>query len=402
MIPFSPPRIDQAVIDEVTAALQSGWITTGPRTKQFEKEITAYCGSKTTIAVSAWTTGMEVLLRWWGVGPGDEVIIPVYTYCASANVVLHTGATPVFVDVNSADFNLSLSEVAAKITSKTKVIMPVDLGGFPCDYKELYQLIEEKKHLFEPNSPEQAQLGRILLAADAAHSFGALHDKQRVGSLADITVFSFHAVKNLTTAEGGAITFNLPEGFDHDAIYKTFNMKILHGQSKDALAKTQKGAWRYDVLEPGYKCNMTDIQAAIGLIELGRYQENLDRRQTIFAAYDKAFSTCNWAQTPIYQNDKKTSSYHLYQLRINNCTEAQRDAIIQAIFDHDVAVNVHFLPLPLLTAYKNLGYDIADFPNALDNYSREISLPVYYDLNDEQVATVIEAVCASVHQILGM
>ena len=402
MIPFSPPRIDQAVIDEVTAALQSGWITTGPRTKQFEKEITAYCGSKTTIAVSAWTTGMEVLLRWWGVGPGDEVIIPVYTYCASANVVLHTGATPVFVDVNSADFNLSLSEVADKITSKTKVIMPVDLGGFPCDYKELYQLIEQKKHLFEPNSPEQDQLGRILLAADAAHSFGALYNKQHVGSLADITVFSFHAVKNLTTAEGGAITFNLPEGFDHDAIYKTFNMKILHGQSKDALAKTQKGAWRYDVLEPGYKCNMTDIQAAIGLIELGRYQENLDRRKTIFTAYDKAFSTCNWAQTPIYQNDEKTSSYHLYQLRINNCTEAQRDAIIQAIFDHDVAVNVHFQPLPLLTAYKNLGYDIADFPNALDNYSREISLPVYYDLNDEQVATVIEAVCASVHQILGM
>jgi dTDP-4-amino-4,6-dideoxygalactose transaminase len=279
--------------------------------------------------------------------------------------------------------------------------MPVDLGGFPCDYKELYQLIEEKKHLFEPNSPEQAQLGRILLAADAAHSFGALHDKQRVGSLADITVFSFHAVKNLTTAEGGAITFNLPEGFDHDAIYKTFNMKILHGQSKDALAKTQKGAWRYDVLEPGYKCNMTDIQAAIGLIELGRYQENLDRRKTIFAAYDKAFSTCNWAQTPIYQNDKKTSSYHLYQLRINNCTEAQRDAIIQAIFDHDVAVNVHFLPLPLLTAYKNLGYDIADFPNALDNYSREISLPVYYDLSDEQVQTVIAAVCAAVDLILG-
>ena len=401
MIPFSPPRIDQAVIDEVTAALQSGWITTGPRTKRFEKEITAYCDSKTTIAVSALTTGMEVLLRWWGVGPGDEVIIPVYTYCASANVVLHTGATPVFVDVNSADFNLSLSEVAAKITNKTKVIMPVDLGGFPCDYKELYQLIEEKKHLFEPNSPEQAQLGRILLAADAAHSFGALYNKKRVGSLADITVFSFHAVKNLTTAEGGAITFKLPEGFDHDAIYKTFNMKILHGQSKDALAKTQKGAWRYDVLEPGYKCNMTDIQAAIGLIELGRYQENLDRRKTIFTAYDKAFSTCNWAQTPIYQNDEKSSSYHLYQLRINNCTEAQRDAIIQAIFDHDVAVNVHFQPLPLLTAYKNLGYDIADFPNALDNYSREISLPVYYDLSNEQVATVIEAVIASVQQILS-
>jgi dTDP-4-amino-4,6-dideoxygalactose transaminase len=400
MIPFSPPRIDQAVIDEVTAALQSGWITTGPRTKQFEKEITAYCGSKTTIAVSAWTTGMEVLLRWWGVGPGDEVIIPAYTYCASANVVLHTGATPVFVDVNSADFNLSLSEVAAKITSKTKVIMPVDLGGFPCDYTALYQIIAEKKHLFEPNSPQQTQLGRILLAADAAHSFGALYNNKRVGSIADVTVFSFHAVKNLTTAEGGAITFNLPEGFDHDAIYKTFNMKILHGQSKDALAKTQKGAWRYDVLEAGYKCNMTDIQAAIGLVELGRYQENLDRRKAIFAQYDQAFSTHKWAQTPIYQNDQKTSSYHLYQLRIHNCSEAQRDAIIQAIFDHDVAVNVHFQPLPLLTAYKNLGYQIADYPTALDNYSREISLPVYYDLTDAQVQTVIAAVCASIKKIL--
>jgi dTDP-4-amino-4,6-dideoxygalactose transaminase len=401
MIPFSPPRIDQAVIDEVTAALQSGWITTGPRTKQFEKEITAYCGSKTTIAVSAWTTGMEVLLRWWGVGPGDEVILPAYTYCASANVVLHTGATPVFVDVNSADFNISLSEVAAKITSNTKVIMPVDLGGFPCDYTALYQIIAEKKHLFEPKSPQQTQLGRILLAADAAHSFGAIYHNSRVGSIADVTVFSFHAVKNLTTAEGGAITFNLPEVFDHDAIYKTFNMKILHGQSKDALAKTQKGAWRYDVLEPGYKCNMTDIQAAIGLVELGRYQENLDRRKAIFAQYDQAFSVHNWAQMPTYQNDQKTSSYHLYQLRIHDCSEAQRDAIIQAIFDHDVAVNVHFQPLPLLTAYKNLGYQIADYPNALDNYSREISLPVYYDLTDAQVQTVIAAVCASVEKILG-
>jgi dTDP-4-amino-4,6-dideoxygalactose transaminase len=343
---------------------------------------------------------MEVLLRWWGVGPSDEVIIPVYTYCASANVVLHTGATPVFVDVNSADFNLALSEVADKITSKTKVIMPVDLGGFPCDYEALYQLIEEKKHLFEPNSPEQAQLGRILLAADAAHSFGALYNKQRVGSLADITVFSFHAVKNLTTAEGGAITFNLPEGFDHEAIYKTFNMKILHGQSKDALAKTQKGAWRYDVLEPGYKCNMTDIQAAIGLIELGRYQENLDRRKAIFAAYDNAFSTFNWAQTPIYKDEQKTSSYHLYQLRIHNCTEAQRDAIIQKIFDEDVSVNVHFLPVPGMTYYKNLGYNLMDYKTTYDNYSREISLPIFHDLTDEQIKTVVNAVIKSVNAVI--
>lgn len=402
MIPFSPPRIDQAVIDEVIAALQSGWITTGPRTKQFEKEISAYCGAKTTIAVSSWTTGMEVLLRWWGVGPGDEVIIPVYTYCASANVVLHTGATVIFVDINAQDFNLSLGEVAAKITNKTKVIMPVDLGGFPCDYTALYQLVEEKKHLFEPNSAEQAQLGRILIAADAAHSFGASYNNKRIGSVADITVFSFHAVKNLTTAEGGAITFNLPEGFDHEAIYKVFNMKILHGQSKDALAKTQKGAWRYDVLEPGYKCNMTDIQAAIGLIELGRYKENLDRRKAIFTQYDQALAACSWAQLPRYQNDQKISSYHLYQLRINNCSETQRDAIIQAIFDQDVAVNVHFQPLPLLSAYQNLGFKMTDYPQAYTSYSAEISLPVYYDLTDEQVQTVIAAVCSSVEKILDI
>lgn len=401
MIPFSPPRIDQAVIEEVTAALQSGWITTGPRTKKFEKEISAYCGAKTTIAVSAWTTGMEVLLRWWGVGPGDEVIIPAYTYCASANVVLHTGATPVMVDINPEDFNLSLAEVAAKITAKTKVIMPVDIGGFPCDYEALFLLVAEKKNLFNPSSEQQAQLGRILIAADAAHSFGATYNKKRVGSLADITVFSFHAVKNLTTAEGGAITFNLPEGFDHDEIYKTFNIKILHGQSKDALAKTQKGAWRYDVLEPGYKCNMTDLQAAIGLIELGRYQENLDRRQTIFEKYNNAFAPYAWAQLPLSKNEHKISSFHLYQLRINNCTEAQRDAIIQEIFGLDVAVNVHFQPLPLLTAYKNLGYQIADFPMAYSHYASEISLPVYYDLSDEQVAIVIRAVITAVENVLN-
>lgn len=401
MIPFSPPRIDQAVIDEVTAALQSGWITTGPRTKQFEKEISAYCGAKSTIAVSSWTTGMEVLLRWWGIGPGDEVILPVYTYCASANVIIHTGATPVFVDINPNDFNLSLEKVAEKITEKTKAIIPVDLGGLPCDYAALFELVQQKKALFKAGSPQQEKLGRILIAADAAHSFGAIYQGKRVGSIADVTVFSFHAVKNLTTAEGGAICFHLPEGFDHDEIYKTFNIKILHGQSKDALAKTQKGAWRYDVLEPGFKCNMTDIQAAIGLIELGRYEENLSRRKAIFTQYDHAFKTTSWAHTPIYEQAEKCSSYHLYQLRIKDITEAQRDAIIQEIFEYDVAVNVHFQPLPLLSAYKNLGYRIEDYPKAYTAYASEISLPVYFDLTDEQVQTVIAAVCASVEKILG-
>jgi len=400
MIPFSPPRIDQRVIDEVTAALQSGWITTGPRTKLFEKKISAYCGCKTTVAVNSWTAGMEVLLRWWGVGPGDEVIIPVYTYCASANVVLHTGATPVMVDISGEDFNISVEKINAAITEKTKVIMPVDISGYPCDYDAIYALVEAKRTLFSPTNEKQEKLGRILVAADAAHSFGATYKGKVSGAIADVTCFSFHAVKNLTTAEGGAICFNLPDGFDHEEIYKEFCIKILHGQSKDALAKAQKGAWRYDVLEPGFKCNMTDLQAAIGLIELERYQENLDRRKTIFDAYDDGFKQTSWAITPVHQTVDKKTCYHLYQLRIADVSEEQRDAIIQEIFEQDVSVNVHFQPLPLLTAYKNLGYKMDDYPEAWNKYSTEISLPVYFNLSDEQVQQVINAVKTAVLKIL--
>ncbi|NCA21533.1 MAG: DegT/DnrJ/EryC1/StrS aminotransferase family protein, partial [Crocinitomicaceae bacterium] len=341
MIPFSPPRIDQRVIDEVKAALLSGWITTGPRTKLFEKKITEYTGCKTTVAVNSWTSGMEVFLRWWGIGEGDEVIIPVYTYCASANVVLHTGAKPVMVDINESDFNISIEKIRAAITPRTKVIMPVDISGFPCDYDAIYKLVNECKDQFQANNEKQKKLGRILIAADAAHSFGATYNGNMSGSLADATCFSFHAVKNLTTAEGGAVCLNLPDSFDHEEIYKEFCIKILHGQSKDALAKTVKGAWKYDVLEAGYKCNMTDIQAAIGLIELERYDENLNRRKTIFEAYDSAFSTEDWAITPTYKDANRETCYHLYLLRIANVTEAQRDAIIQEIFEQDVSVNVH-------------------------------------------------------------
>jgi dTDP-4-amino-4,6-dideoxygalactose transaminase len=400
MIPFSPPRIDQRVIEEVTAALQSGWITTGPRTKLFEKKISAYCGCKTTVAVNSWTAGMEVLLRWWGVGPGDEVIIPVYTYCASANVVLHTGATPVMVDISGEDFNISVEKINAAITEKTKVIMPVDISGYPCDYDAIYALVEAKRTLFSPSNEKQKKLGRMLVAADAAHSFGATYKGKVSGAIADVTCFSFHAVKNLTTAEGGAICFNLPDGFDHEEIYKEFCIKILHGQSKDALAKAQKGAWRYDVLEPGFKCNMTDLQAAIGLIELERYQENLDRRKTIFDAYDDGFKQTSWAITPVHQTSDKKTCYHLYQLRIADISEEQRDAIIQEIFEQDVSVNVHFQPLPLLTAYKNLGYKMEDYPEAWNKYSTEISLPVYFNLTDEQVQQVINAVKTAVLKIL--
>jgi dTDP-4-amino-4,6-dideoxygalactose transaminase len=400
MIPFSPPRIDQRVVDEVTAALLSGWITTGPRTKLFEKKITEYCGCKTTVAVNSWTAGMEILLRWWGVGPGDEVIIPVYTYCASANVVLHTGATPVMVDISADDFNISIEKIKAAITERTKVIMPVDISGYPCDYDAIYQLVEAHRSTFKASNEKQEKLGRILVAADAAHSFGATYKGIVSGAIADVTCFSFHAVKNLTTAEGGSICFNLPEGFDHEEIYKEFCIKILHGQSKDALAKTQKGAWRYDVVEPGFKCNMTDLQAAIGLIELERYHENLDRRKVIFEAYDVAFQQTSWAITPLHQTPEKKTCYHLYQLRIADVSEEQRDAIIQEIFEQDVAVNVHFQPLPLLTAYKNLGYKMSDYPEAWNKYSKEISLPVYFNLTDGQVQQVVSAVKTAVFNVL--
>lgn len=401
MIPFSPPRIDQKVIDEVTAALQSGWITTGPRTKSFEKKITEYCGCKSTVAVNSWTMGMQVLLHYWGIKEGDEVILPAYTYCASANVIVHAGATPVMVDLNEEDFNINAEKVRAAITPKTKAIIAVDIAGYPCDYDLLYEIIEEKKNMFQAGSEQQEQLGRILLISDAAHSFGATMNGKRSGSLADVTAFSFHAVKNLTTAEGGAVCFNLPAPFDNEEIYKHFCTLILHGQSKDALAKTQKGNWRYDVEEPGFKCNMTDLQAAIGLIELERYQENLDRRKAIFTQYDAAFKQESWALTPQYINDEKETCYHLYLLRINGATEPQRDAIMQQIFDKDVSVNVHFQPLPILTAYKKRGYKMEDYPETWNKYSNEISLPVYFDLTDAQVQTVIQAVKAGVEAIMN-
>ncbi len=400
MIPFSPPRIDQKVIDEVTAALKSGWITTGPRTKLFEKKITEYCGCKTTVAVNSWTMGVQVLLSWWGIKEGDEVILPAYTYCASANVIIHAGAKPVMVDINKEDFNISIAAIRKAISPKTKAIMAVDLGGFPCDYNEINALVNEKeiKEQFNPNSALQKQLGRILIISDAAHSFGAELNGKRSGSLTDISAFSFHAVKNLTTAEGGALCFNLPEEFNHEEIYTKFCTMILHGQNKDALQKTQKGNWRYDVEEPGFKCNMTDLQAAIGLVELERYQENLDRRKKIFELYDTAFKEETWALIPLHTTIEKITSYHLYQLRINGITENLRDKIMQEIFNQDVSVNVHFLPLPTLTAYKNSGYNINDYPETWNKYQNEISLPVYFDLTDEQVQTVIKAVVSSVEK----
>lgn len=399
-IPFSPPRIDAKIKQAVQDVLDSGWITTGPRTKEFEKKIAEYCGVPHCVAVNSWTAGMEVVLRWMGIKEGDEVIIPAYTYCASANVIIHCGARPIMVDTNPDDFNISIEAIRKAITKNTKAIMGVDIAGLPCDYDAIHDLVNNSnvKSLFHPKNDFEKKLGRIAVLSDAAHSFGARYKDKISGALADISVFSFHAVKNLTTAEGGAICLNLPSPFDTEEIYKELCIKILHGQSKDALAKSQLGNWRYDVIEPGFKCNMTDIQAAIGLIELSRYDsENLPRRKTIFQKYADAFSKQSWAILPHFKTEQKESSYHLFMLRIANCTEAQRDAIMQRIFDTGVSVNVHFQPLPLLSAYKNMGYKIEDFPVAFSNYANEISLPVYYDLSDDDVNRIIDSIIVAVN-----
>lgn len=404
MIPFSPPRIDQKVIDEVVDTLKSGWITTGPKTKEFERRLTAYCGNKATLAVNSNTVGLEVVLRWFGVQEGDEVIVPAYTYCATANVIVHCGAKPVMVDVNADDFDVCLENVRRAITDKTKVIMPVDLGGMPCAYDELFELVktEDVKTLFQAKTEEQRKLGRILILSDSAHSIGAEYKGRKAGCLADVSVFSFHAVKNLTTAEGGAIMLNLPEPFDNEDVYRYLCTYTLHGQNKDALAKTKKGAWRYDVLVSGFKGNMTDIMASIGLVELSRYEDDtLHYRKCIYDQYTDAFSRYGWAELPIYETEDRKSSYHVYCLRVKGITEQQRDEIIQRIFDRDVSVNVHFQPLPLLSAFKNKGYKIEDYPVAYDNYCREISLPVWYGLSEEMVKTVIDAVICSVEEVLA-
>lgn len=404
MIPFSPPKITDEIINAVTEVLRSGWITTGPKTKEFEKKITEYCGCKSTLCLNSATAGLEIILRWYGVTKGDEVIVPAYTYSATANVVIHCGAKVVFVDVNKDDFNISLKEIEKAITKRTKAIMPVDFAGLPCNYDALNELVKRKniREKFKPATQEQKKLKRILILSDAAHSIGAVYKGRKTGSLTDVSVFSFHAVKNLITAEGGGVCLNLPSPFDNEKIYKDLCIKSLHGQNKDALAKTQKGAWRYDIVEAGYKCNMTDLAAVMGLVELKIYDsDTLARRKHICETYSKAFLNYDWAEVPVLKDNDRESSYHLYPLRIKNINESQRDEIMKSIFEKDVSVNVHFIPVPLMSFYKKLGYKIKNYPLAYSNYSREISLPVYYDLIDLQVNTVIEAVISSAKKVLG-
>ena len=403
LLPFSPPRIDDEIIQEVTAALKSGWITTGPRTKQFEKDLSVYNGNPYTLCLNSATAGLEIMLRWFGVKEGDEVILPAYTYSATANVVIHCGAKPVLVDVNPDDFNINTALIKAAITPRTKVIMPVDIGGLPCDYSAIMEVISstEMKSIFQPDNERQQQLGRILLLSDAAHSLGAVYKNKKTGNWADATVYSFHAVKNLTTAEGGAIALNFPAPFNNQEIYNYLCIFTLHGQNKDALAKMQKGNWKYDIIEAGYKCNMTDIMAAIGLVELRRYEnDTLPKRKAICEYYYNTLKGYPWAEVPVLRNQDSETSYHLFQLRIKGVTEEERDLIIQRIFDEDVSVNVHFIPLPRLSFYKNLGYQMEQYPVAYDNFSREISLPVFYALDETALQRVTDAVIKAVQSVV--
>ncbi len=401
-IPFSPPYIDEEVEREVLDSLRSGWITTGPKVAELQDAVAQNVGVEEVLCVNSATSGMMLALHWFGVGRGDEVILPAYTYCATALVVQHLGATPVLVDVGE-DFNISIKNIRKATTPKTKVILPVDIAGWPCDYDAIMSWVESKKvrSIFRSKGKAQENLGRPLVLADAAHSFGATYKNRPTGSLADLSVFSFHAVKNLTTAEGGAICINLPSPLDNHEIYKTLRLWSLNGQTKDAFTKSKAGGWRYDIVYPGFKVNMPDICAAIGLAQMKSYYSKLlPRRNEIYDQYSTHFKNFDWAITPTRKTAEREGCGHLYPLRIRNCTEQQRDEIIQKISAQDVAVNVHFVPLPMLTVFKDRGYDIQEYPSAYSLYCNEISLPIYPQLTDGQVEKVIDAVVSSVEKVL--
>ncbi len=387
-IPFSPPDITEAEIAEVGEALRSGWITTGPRTKEFEKRIAARCGTSRAVCLNSATACMELALRVLGVGPGDEVIVPAYTYTATASVVHHVGARIVMVDTAPGSFEMDYDRLADAITERTKVIIPVDLGGVVCDYDRIFAVVESKRPLFRPANDIQQAFGRIVVLADAAHAFGAERGGRPCGAIADFTSFSFHAVKNLTTAEGGALTWLPVEGIDDERIYKELQLLSLHGQNKDALAKTKLGAWEYDIIAPNFKCNMTDIMAALGLVQLNRYPELLRRRRQIIETYDRALEGCN-VKVLNHYGPNHASSGHLYLVQLLGRDVAQRNAVIERMAERGIACNVHYKPLPMMTAYKALGFDIADFPNAYDQYRNEVTLPLHTRLSDEDVEYVI-------------
>lgn len=388
-IPFSPPDITEAEIQEVTEALRSGWITTGPKTKQFEKEIAEYVGVNKAVCLNSQTACGEMALRLLGIGTGDEVIVPAYTYTASASIVYHVGAKLVLVDVQKDSLQMDYDALENAITENTKAVIPVDLGGVPCDYEKIFEIVEKKKNLFRPANEIQRALGRIAVCADTAHAFGAKWHGKMVGSIADFSSFSFHAVKNLTTAEGGALTWKSIPGIDDDELYHQAQLYSLHGQSKDALAKTQLGAWEYDIVGPWYKCNMTDVVAGIGLAQMKRYPGLLKRRKEIIEKYDVALKTLGIEVLPHY-TDEWQSSGHLYITRIPGISMEQRQEIIVKMAEAGIACNVHYKPLPMMTAYKNMGFDIKDYPNAYKRFENEITLPLHTCLTDAEVEYVIE------------
>jgi len=399
---FSPPYIDEAVIAEVVDTLKCGWITSGPKVAQLEQACAKLSGCPECICVNSWTSGAQLALKWWGIGPGDEVIIPAYTYAATALVVLHTGAKPVMVDVLN-DFTIDVDAVRNAITPKTKVIIPVDIGGWPCDYRALNQLVNdpEIKKMFQPVNEVQQKLGRILLLADAAHSIGACYQGEPAAKQSDITVYSFHAVKNITTAEGGAVCLNLPDPFSNVEVRGWMKLNSMNGQTKDAFSKSKAGGWQYDIVSAGLKINMPDILAAIGLAQLRCYESDLlPERKKVFQDYSYTFSQYTWAQLPAYSDEQRSSACHLYPLRIKHITEKQRDLMIDIISGFYVAVNVHFKPLPLFTYFAELGYDIADFPSSYDQYSRVITLPIYPQLTSEQMDRVVECVVYAYNKML--
>ena len=387
-IPFSPPDMTEAEANEVREAILSGWITTGPRTKEFERLIAICCQTKKAVALNSATAAMELTLRVLGVGPGDEVIVPAYTYTATASVVHHVGAKIVMVDVAPGSFEIDYDSIADAITERTKVVMPVDLGGVMCDYDRVFAAVESKRELFRPANDIQKAFGRVVVLADAAHAFGARWHDRMCGEVADFTSFSFHAVKNLTTAEGGAITWRPIEGIDDEWLYKQYQLLSLHGQSKDALAKTQLGAWEYDIVAPNYKCNMTDIAAAIGLVQIRRYAELLHRRREIVERYNEALRDCN-VQVLNHYGDDHQSSGHLYLVRLLGKDAEYRNEVIRKMAERGIACNVHYKPLPMMTAYKNLGFDIKDYPNAYRQFENELTLPLHTRLSDEDVEYVI-------------
>ena len=390
-IPFSPPDINEAEIQEVISALKSGWITTGPKTKEFERQIKEYIGVDGCACLNSATAAMELTLRLLGIGPGDEVVTSSYTYTATASVIDHVGANIVLVDTAKDSFEMDYDKLRDAITEKTKVIMPVDIAGKLCDYDKIYGIINEKKSIFKPRTKLQSAIGRITVLADSAHGFGAQRKGLKSGKFADFTSFSFHAVKNLTTAEGGAVVWKSINGIVDEWIYNQYMLASLHGQSKDALAKTKLGAWEYDILYPAYKCNMTDINAAIGLKQLERYDALLDRRREIIEKYDKAF--LNEGLMPLkHFDDESRSSGHLYLLRISGFKAEDRNHLISKLAEQGIATNVHYKPLPMMTAYQKLGFDIKDYPNAYAMYENEITLPLHTKLSDDEVDFVIENV----------